>query len=141
MGDLLIRKIDEEMKRKLAVRAAENGRSMQAEALLILTRALDFEETRRVPPGFALDGSRGQTAGAPPVGKPAKSGFGILAQKADPSKIPLERDAWLQTAVEKELARAREPVAAAPCALASTGAAHRHRARGRAGGAEGPHGG
>ena len=41
MPNLLIRDVDEESKRKLMVRAAQNGRSQQAEALAILKEALD----------------------------------------------------------------------------------------------------
>lgn len=40
MSDLLIRNCDEGTKRALAVRAAQNGRSQQAEALQILRDAL-----------------------------------------------------------------------------------------------------
>lgn len=40
MPDLLIRNCDAETKRALAVRAAQNGRSQQAEALSILREAL-----------------------------------------------------------------------------------------------------
>ena len=41
MADLLIRGIDEETKRRLAVQAAKNGRSQQAEAKAILEAALE----------------------------------------------------------------------------------------------------
>lgn len=40
MSDLLIRNIDEETKRALAVRAAEHGRSQQSEALSIIRESL-----------------------------------------------------------------------------------------------------
>lgn len=40
MSDLLIRNCDEETKRALCIRAAQNGRSQQAEALSILRAAL-----------------------------------------------------------------------------------------------------
>lgn len=40
MADLLIRNIDEDLKRELTARAARNGRSQQAEALSILQSAL-----------------------------------------------------------------------------------------------------
>lgn len=40
MTALTIRKFDESLKRKLKVRAAEHGRSMEAEAVLILEREL-----------------------------------------------------------------------------------------------------
>ncbi|WP_432762722.1 FitA-like ribbon-helix-helix domain-containing protein [Adlercreutzia murintestinalis] len=41
MPSLLIRDIDEATKRSLAVRAAQNGRSQQAEARAIIETALD----------------------------------------------------------------------------------------------------
>jgi plasmid stability protein len=40
MPDLLVRDVDEQTKRCLAIRAAHNGRSMQAEAKVILETAL-----------------------------------------------------------------------------------------------------
>lgn len=40
MSDLLIRNCDEETKRELCIRAAQNGRSQQAEALSILRAVL-----------------------------------------------------------------------------------------------------
>jgi len=40
MSDLLIRNINEDLKRELSARAARNGRSQQAEALSILESAL-----------------------------------------------------------------------------------------------------
>ena len=40
MPDLLVRDVSEETKRALAVRAAQNGRSLQAEAKAILTDAV-----------------------------------------------------------------------------------------------------
>ena len=40
MPDLLVRDVSEETKRALAVRAAQNGRSVQAEAKAILTEAV-----------------------------------------------------------------------------------------------------
>lgn len=43
MSDLLIRNCDEQTKRALCVRAAQNGRSQQAEALSILRAALTDE--------------------------------------------------------------------------------------------------
>lgn len=44
MADLLIRNIDPSIKRALAIRAAEHGRSQQAEALAILNNALQDQE-------------------------------------------------------------------------------------------------
>ncbi len=40
MATIVIRKLDETVKRKLQVRAARNGRSMEAEARLLLHRSL-----------------------------------------------------------------------------------------------------
>jgi plasmid stability protein len=40
MPDLLVRNVDEQTKRCLAIRAAQNGRSLQAEAKAILETAL-----------------------------------------------------------------------------------------------------
>jgi plasmid stability protein len=40
MPDLLVRNVDEQTKRCLAIRAAQNGRSVQAEAKAILETAL-----------------------------------------------------------------------------------------------------
>lgn len=44
MASLLIRDVDEVSKRRLAVRAAQNGRSQQAEALAILKEALGADQ-------------------------------------------------------------------------------------------------
>jgi antitoxin FitA len=41
MPSMLIRNIDEDLKRRLRVRAAENGRSMEEEARLILRSELE----------------------------------------------------------------------------------------------------
>lgn len=43
MASLTIRNIDDEVKRRLRVRAAENGRSMEEEARLILREAVAQE--------------------------------------------------------------------------------------------------
>ncbi|MBR2790722.1 MAG: hypothetical protein IKD70_08970 [Eggerthellaceae bacterium] len=43
MPDLLVRDVSEETKRALAVRAAQNGRSLQAEAKAILTDAVALQ--------------------------------------------------------------------------------------------------
>lgn len=40
MGDMVLRNLEESLKRKLRVRAAENGRSMSAEAQAILRETL-----------------------------------------------------------------------------------------------------
>ena len=41
MASITVRNLDEELKRRLRIRAAENGRSMQQEARDILRAALD----------------------------------------------------------------------------------------------------
>ena len=43
MASITIRKLDDDVKSKLRVRAASNGRSMEAEARLILAEAVDRE--------------------------------------------------------------------------------------------------
>ncbi|NEE02107.1 FitA-like ribbon-helix-helix domain-containing protein [Phytoactinopolyspora halotolerans] len=48
MATLTIRNVDEDLKARLRVRAAENGRSMEAEVRAILQAALE-------PPGPAID--------------------------------------------------------------------------------------
>lgn len=64
MADLLVRNIPDDVKRRLAVRAAENGRSQSAEALAILEESLKpatktwFEmlyETAQEVGGFELE--------------------------------------------------------------------------------------
>lgn len=68
MSTLTIRKVDEDLKRRLQVRAAENGRSMEAEIRVILADAVAresgaedvsigdvFEEFRRMTGGVDLD--------------------------------------------------------------------------------------
>ena len=44
MADMLIRGIPDDVKRQLAIRAAENGRSQNAEAVAILKEAVQPEE-------------------------------------------------------------------------------------------------
>lgn len=46
MTDLLVRDIPDELKRKLAVRAAENGRSQSAEVLAILQAELQPQQQK-----------------------------------------------------------------------------------------------
>jgi plasmid stability protein len=48
MTDLLVRNIPDDLKQKLAVRAAENGRSQSAEALSILQETLQPEQKRGI---------------------------------------------------------------------------------------------
>jgi len=48
MATIVIRKLDETVKRKLQMRAARNGRSMEAEARLLLHRSL--HETPQAAP-------------------------------------------------------------------------------------------
>ena len=47
MASLIVRKLDDEVKRKLRVRAANNGRSMEAEARIILADALEEDADER----------------------------------------------------------------------------------------------
>lgn len=47
MGALTVRNLDDDVKRRLRMRAAENGRSMEAEARAILRAALLDEPPRR----------------------------------------------------------------------------------------------
>ena len=44
MASITVRNLDDELKRRLRVRAAENGRSMEQEAREILKHALEEEE-------------------------------------------------------------------------------------------------
>lgn len=46
MTDLLVRDIPDELKQKLAMRAAENGRSQSAEAVAILQEKLQPQEEK-----------------------------------------------------------------------------------------------
>ena len=46
MAAITVRNIDESLKRRLRIRAAENGRSMEAEARDILRMALERQEER-----------------------------------------------------------------------------------------------
>ncbi|MDE0342367.1 MAG: plasmid stabilization protein [Deltaproteobacteria bacterium] len=45
MASITIRKLDDEVKTRLRIRAAENGRSMEEEARTILREAVDMEAT------------------------------------------------------------------------------------------------
>ena len=102
MADVLVRHIDDETKRRLAVRAASNGRSMQAELLHILTQAANEwvapdgadAHKQASPPGDGL---------VAPEGKRPATAFGILHAHADASKISLERHAWTKAAARKHL--------------------------------------
>ncbi len=50
MGSLLIRDLDDDVKARLRIRAAENGHSMEAEARAIIAKALvDQREAHRDP--------------------------------------------------------------------------------------------
>ena len=51
MASITVRKLDEGLKRRLRIRAAENGKSMEQEARDILRAALDEED----PSGKGLD--------------------------------------------------------------------------------------
>ncbi len=54
MASITIRKLDDEVKRRLRIRAAENGRSMEEEARTILREAVDLEATAEKGLGAAL---------------------------------------------------------------------------------------
>ena len=54
MASITIRKLDDEVKRRLRIRAAENGRSMEEEARTILREAVDLEATAKKGLGAAL---------------------------------------------------------------------------------------
>ena len=54
MGTLTIRKLDDRVKSKLRVRAAQHGRSMEEEARQIITSALNAR-SRKNPPGNIAD--------------------------------------------------------------------------------------
>ena len=108
MADLLIRHVDEETKRRLAVRAAENGRSMQAELLHIITNAARFDEPRRVPEDLSSPDIRIRSVNPILEDNSDSSAFGMFHDHADPAKRALEKDAWPKAAVEKYLAKAAE---------------------------------
>ena len=108
MPDLLIRKVDEETKRKLAIRAAENGRSVQAEALDIITRAVNFDKPRRPFEDFAKPDLRIRSVNPILKDDSATSGFGMFREYADAAKRKREKEAWPRAAVEKYLANAAE---------------------------------
>ena len=103
MADVLVRHIDDETKRRLAVRAAANGRSMQAEMLHILTQATLEEPRAAVEPSRAGHKRPGPSPAGMVAfegGRPATA-FGILHAHADAAKIPLEKEAWAQAAAHK----------------------------------------
>jgi plasmid stability protein len=49
MAEITIRNLDDQVKRSLQVRAARNGRSMEAEALAILTVIVNYMPTAEMP--------------------------------------------------------------------------------------------
>ncbi|HCB06968.1 MAG TPA: Arc family DNA-binding protein [Nocardioides sp.] len=51
MSAITVRKLPDDVKPRLRLRAAENGRSMEAEAREILVEALEPEEPRSIWPG------------------------------------------------------------------------------------------
>lgn len=55
MGSLLIRDLDDEVKARLRVRAAENGRSMEAEARALLTSAVSTGRPPRALGSYVRD--------------------------------------------------------------------------------------
>ena len=54
MGSITVRNIEDEVKQRLRVRAAEHGRSMEEEARNILRAALGWEETPAKGLGTAI---------------------------------------------------------------------------------------
>ena len=54
MSTLTIRNIDDETKRRLRIRAAENGRSMEAEVRLLIARSLAGEGRPSAGPGPSI---------------------------------------------------------------------------------------
>ncbi len=54
MASIAIRKLDDEVKKRLRIRAAENGRSMEEEARIILREAVDLEAPPEKGLGAAL---------------------------------------------------------------------------------------
>jgi plasmid stability protein len=52
MSSLLIRDLDDDVKTRLRIRAAENGHSMEAEARAILAKAL--VDQRKTPPRYGI---------------------------------------------------------------------------------------
>lgn len=50
MASITVRNLDEGLKQRLRVRAAENGRSMEQEVREILKEALETGETKPTPP-------------------------------------------------------------------------------------------
>lgn len=63
MSTLTIRQIDEDVKRRLQVRAAENGRSMEAEVRAILGDALAETSPNEVSFGEVMADFRRRTGG------------------------------------------------------------------------------
>ena len=54
MASITIRKLDDEVKTRLRIRAAENGRSMEEEARIILREAVDLEAAPKKGLGAAI---------------------------------------------------------------------------------------
>ncbi len=63
MSTLTIRKVDEEVKKRLQVRAAENGRSMEAEVRAILGEAVAGGKPNEVSFGEVMAEFRRRTGG------------------------------------------------------------------------------
>ncbi len=66
MATLNIRKLPDEVRAKLRVRAAKAGRSMEAEARTILAEAVREEEVSQFDPAELQDFIAGLFAGRPP---------------------------------------------------------------------------
>jgi len=61
MANIIIRNLDEQVKQQLRVRAAENGRSMEAEARAILSRGV--QEPATTYPANTIKSLRGSWKG------------------------------------------------------------------------------
>ena len=64
MASITIRRLDDLLKRRLRIRAAQNGRSMEEEARVLIHRALDQEAP---PPPNLLEAVRRRFAKVGPV--------------------------------------------------------------------------
>lgn len=60
MGDLLIRNLDDALKRELQERARHSGRSLSDEAIVLLRRSLHAPGAENVPAGEWLRGILGE---------------------------------------------------------------------------------
>ena len=92
MPDLLLRGIDPELKRLLAVRAAENGRSQSAEAIAILEQELAAADESTFG-SFLLDLARNLPDG-PDLVIPNRHDLELRASEQFPLDSPCHRITW-----------------------------------------------